>query len=57
MDLRMENLPVNEKQPLFARALTPILYDPRLKADRRSKSKQSPRNSFEIDAILDCAAK
>ena len=27
MDLRMENLPVNEKQPLFARALTPILYD------------------------------
>ena len=53
----MENLPVNEKQPLFARALTPILYDARLKADRRSKSKQSPRNSFEIDAILDCAAK
>ena len=30
---------------------------PRLEADRRSKSKQSPRNSSEIDAILDWAAK
>ena len=49
----MENLPVNEKHPLFAGALTPILHDPRLEADRRSKSKQSPGNSFEIDAILD----
>ena len=26
---------------------------PRLEADRRSKSKQSPENSSEIDAILD----
>ena len=25
---KVENLPVNEKQPLFARALTPILHDP-----------------------------
>ena len=46
----MENLPVNEKQPIFARALSPIL--PRLGADRRSKSKQSLGNSSEIDAIL-----
>ena len=30
---------------------------PRLEADRRSKSKQSPGNSSEIDAILDWAAK
>ena len=49
----MENLPVNEKQPLFDRALTPIFHDPSLEADTRSKSKQSPGNSFEIDAILD----
>ena len=26
-------------------------------SERRSKSKQSPGNYFEIDAILDCAAK
>ena len=30
---------------------------PRLEPDRRSKSKQSPGNSSEIDAILDWAAK
>ena len=47
---KMENLPVNEKQPLFARAFN--TDPPRLEANRRLKSKQSAGNSFEIDAIF-----
>ena len=45
---KMENLPRNKEQPLFACILTPILQE----ADRWSKSKHSPANASEIYVIL-----